>query len=55
MNPTQLQRQTVLAEYLAAAISAFLATHPDTELATILRALDDAKTDADVTIERAMA
>lgn len=55
MNPTQLQRQTVLAEYLAAAIAAFLATHPDTDLATILRALDDAKTDADVTRDRALA
>lgn len=55
MEPTQLARQTVLAEYINAAIDAFLATHPDTDLATILRALDDAKTDADVTRERALA
>ena len=55
MNPTQLQRQTALNEYINAAIDAFCETHPDTDLATILRALDDAKTDADVTRERAMA
>lgn len=55
MEPTQIARQTVLAEYINAAIDAFLATHPDTELATIRNALDDAKTDADATRERAMA
>lgn len=53
MNPTQIARQTALNEYINAAIDAFLATHPDTELATIRNALDDAKTDADVTRERA--
>lgn len=55
MEPTQIARQTALNEYINAAIDAFLATHPDTDLATIRNALDDAKTDADVTRERALA
>lgn len=54
MTQTQLARQTVLAEYINAAIAGFLATHPDTTLQTVLNALGDAKTDADLTHKEAM-
>jgi hypothetical protein len=51
---TQSARQTTLAEYLSAAISAFLDSHPDTELETVRRAIHDTATDADVIYERAL-
>ena len=54
MTQTQLARQTTLAEYLNAAIAAFLAGHPDTELATVKRALQDASTDAETTFTEAL-
>lgn len=54
MTPTQIARQTTLTEYINAAISGFVATHPDTELQTVLNALSDAKTDADMTYKEAM-
>lgn len=43
---TQISRQTVLNEYINAAISAFLSSHPDTELQTVINAIGDAKADA---------
>lgn len=54
MTPTQIARQTTLNEYLNAAIAAFLAGHPDTELPTVKRALGDALTDAEHTFAEAM-
>jgi hypothetical protein len=54
MNPTQIARQTTLAEYLSIAMEAFLTRHPDTELETVRRAIQDAATDADVIYERVM-
>lgn len=51
---TQIARQTTLAEYISAAIRAFLDSHPDTELSTVRHALQDAATDADVNYSEAM-
>lgn len=53
MNGTQNARQAVCAEYLAAAIEAFLTRHPDTEFDTVRRAIRDTETDADVIYVRA--
>lgn len=51
---TQSARQTTLAEYLSIATEAFLIRHPDTELDTVRRAIQDTATDADVIYERAL-